>query len=102
MCGISGIFAYREAARSPIRDELERACRRMTCRGPDGDGLWIDESGQVGLGHRRLAIIDPTESAAQPMALPEASLVITFNGEIYNYRELRRELERAGERFFSN
>jgi asparagine synthase (glutamine-hydrolysing) len=56
----------------------------------------------VGLGHRRLSIIDLTEAGAQPMATPDGSLVIVFNGEIYNYRELRRELEKRDCRFRSD
>lgn len=68
-------------------------------RGPDGSGLWLDE--RVALGHRRLAIIDLTEAGAQPMVGPSGA-VITFNGEIYNYRELRVSLEAAGERFKSD
>ena len=71
----------------------------MASRGPDGAGLWLDASRRVGLAHRRLSVIDPTPSAAQPMTLDGARLVITFSGEIYNYRVLRRELEVEGRRF---
>jgi asparagine synthase (glutamine-hydrolysing) len=69
-------------------------------RGPDSDGLWID--GPVGLGHRRLAIIDLTPNAHQPMTNETGEYVIVFNGEIYNYQSLRVELETAGHRFHSN
>src|SRR3712207_2403711 len=68
-------------------------------RGPDGAGLWT--AGAIGLGHRRLKIIDLSERGAQPMHDPEPGLTVVFNGCIYNYRELRRELEGAGYRFFS-
>lgn len=74
----------------------------MIRRGPDGAGMWLSEDGLVGLGHRRLAIIDPTPSGAQPMAAFDGRLRITFNGEIYNYRELRRELEGKGRVFRSS
>ena len=69
---------------------------RMAARGPDGSGEWYSADRRVGLAHRRLAIIDLTEAAAQPMHDPETGNVIVFNGEIYNYRELRRELEARG------
>jgi asparagine synthase (glutamine-hydrolysing) len=71
----------------------------MAARGPDGSGEWYSADRRVGLAHRRLAIIDLTEAAAQPMQDPETGNVIIFNGEIYNYRELRRELEAQGVTF---
>lgn len=74
----------------------------MALRGPDGDGLWMSRDARVGLAHRRLAVIDLSEGGAQPMATADGRLRITFNGEIYNYRELRRELERKGHVFLSD
>jgi len=68
----------------------------MFARGPDGKGEWYDRSGRVGLGHRRLAIIDLSNQAAQPMIAEDGDLVISFNGEIYNYLALRGELEQKG------
>lgn len=73
----------------------------MIDRGPDGAGTWISSDSLVGLGHRRLAIIDLSTSGAQPMVTEDGALCITFNGEIYNYRELRKELEGKGFRFRS-
>jgi asparagine synthase (glutamine-hydrolysing) len=74
----------------------------MTARGPDGQGEWYSSDGRVGLGHRRLAIIDLSEGGAQPMASHDGQNIITFNGEIYNYRELRKELEAQGHVFRSD
>jgi asparagine synthase (glutamine-hydrolysing) len=74
----------------------------MVARGPDGAGIWIAEGGRVGFGHRRLAIIDLTGAGAQPMTNHDKSLVVTFNGEIYNYRELRNDLETKGYVFRTN
>ena len=93
MCGINGIV---QLGAGFEREELLRTRDRMAARGPDGSGEWVSAAGQVGLGHRRLAIIDLSPAAAQPMAFAEGRYRIVFNGEIYNYRELRDELVRAG------
>lgn len=74
----------------------------MSARGPDGSGEWFSSDHRVGLGHRRLAIIDLTESGSQPMVGIKGTPVISFNGEIYNYKELRYQLEKKGYRFLSN
>lgn len=96
MCGIAGIFAYGQSAPPVDQEELLRIREAMIKRGPDGAGLWMSADRRVGLAHRRLAIIDLSEAGAQPMATAEGRYRITFNGEIYNYRELRRELEAKG------
>ena len=97
MCGIAGILRFDDA---PLREEvLEAMTASLAHRGPDGCGTKIHEN--VGLGHRRLAIIDP-EGGRQPLSNEDGSVWITFNGEIYNFRELRRELETAGHRFRTN
>lgn len=101
MCGIVSIYSYGSDAPPVDRAELLRVRDRMTARGPDGCGEWYSADGRVGLGHRRLAIIDLSESGAQPMQDPATGNVITFNGEIYNYRELRAKLEQKGYRFRS-
>ena len=93
MCGINAIYAYRASSAPIDRDELV-ACRdAMRSRGPDGADAWVSPDGRVGMGHRRLAIIDLSEGGRQPMR--RGPLVIVFNGEIYNYRELRAELRGA-------
>lgn len=96
MCGIAAIFAYAPNTPGVADEELVAIRDQMTARGPDGAGAWFDAQHRVGLGHRRLAIIDLTASGAQPMLLPGRQLAITFNGEIYNYRELRATLEAKG------
>jgi asparagine synthase (glutamine-hydrolysing) len=101
MCGIAAIFAYDSSAPGVNEGELVAIRDRMAARGPDGAGLWIDSVRRVGLGHRRLSIIDISDAGHQPMLLPGKNLVIVFNGEIYNYRELRTGLERKGCRFHS-
>jgi asparagine synthase (glutamine-hydrolysing) len=101
MCGIAGIYAYHYAANSVDRTELQRIRDYMAARGPDGVGEWYAQNERVGLGHRRLAIIDLSQHGAQPMVSADGKLVITFNGEIYNYRQLRVKLEARGHRFRS-
>jgi len=92
MCGIAGILNLDGA---PVdRDMLERMTDVIAHRGPDSDGHWID--GRVGLGHRRLSIIDLSREADQPMVSQAGSEIIVFNGEIYNYQELARDLEAKG------
>lgn len=95
MCGITGFFNFRDT-RASSRETLERMTRRLLHRGPDADGFYLD--GGVGLGFRRLAIIDLV-SGDQPMTSADDTLVLVCNGEIYNYRELRARLESRGHHF---
>jgi asparagine synthase (glutamine-hydrolysing) len=99
MCGIAGIYAYHYAANAVDRDELRRIRDHMATRGPDGLGEWYSPDERVGFGHRRLTIIDLSERGAQPMVSADSKLVVTFNGEIYNYRQLRASLEAKGHQF---
>ena len=97
MCGIAGFF-------SPgVIDSAEGTLRRMTAaiahRGPDAQGIWVDRSQGVALGHRRLAIVDLTEAGRQPMLSASGRYVIVFNGEVYNFQQLRHQLEPLGHRF---
>ena len=101
MCGIAGLYAYLDVAPPVDRAELARMNARMAPRGPDGSGDWFSTDGRVGFTHRRLAIIDLSERGAQPMHSADGLLTITFNGEIYNYKELKAELEAKGYRFRS-
>ena len=101
MCGINGIFGYGVAAPPLDPEELAATRDAMTPRGPDGSGLWLSDCRRIGFGHRRLSIVDLSDAGAQPMRTADGSLVVTFNGEIYNHLELRRELEGEGVHFRS-
>jgi asparagine synthase (glutamine-hydrolysing) len=101
MCGINCIFAYHNAANPIDRDELVRSRDHMTPRGPDAFGSWFSACDRVGLGHRRLSVIDLSDAGAQPMASDDGKLIVVFNGEIYNHVALRRRLEAKGYRFRS-
>jgi asparagine synthase (glutamine-hydrolysing) len=94
MCGIAGLWSA--AAARPKRHELEAMVRALRHRGPDGSGIRVD--GPIGLGHARLSIIDLT-TGAQPMANEDGTVWVVFNGEIFNYLELRQQLLREGHRF---
>src|SRR2546423_3243096 len=96
MCGINGIFAYNPCAGIPTDSELLATREAMRARGPDGAGAWWSGDRRCGLGHRRLAILDLSERAGQPMASDDGRYGVTFNGEIYNYPSLRKELEAEG------
>src|ERR1700730_17131817 len=98
MCGINGIFAYHLASSAPGEAELLATRDAMRARGPDGSGAWWTRDRRCGLGHRRLSIIDLSDRASQPMTSEDGRLVIVFNGEIYNYPQLRVELEADGTR----
>jgi asparagine synthase (glutamine-hydrolysing) len=92
MCGIAGLINVDGAPVSPIT--LKRMTDAIAHRGPDGEGQWIEEN--VGIGHRRLAIIDLSPAGHQPMISADHRFVLSYNGEIYNFRELRTELEAVG------
>lgn len=101
MCGFAALFAYADTAPAIDGRALMAMRESMAARGPDGAGTWEAPSGRAGLAHRRLAIIDLSESGAQPMVLADGdggagTLALSYNGEIYNYRDLRAELESAG------
>ncbi|MRG71509.1 asparagine synthase (glutamine-hydrolyzing) [Alphaproteobacteria bacterium HT1-32] len=94
MCGIAGTTTPDDAL-------LRRFADGLGHRGPDASGVWAEPEGRIGFAHTRLAIIDLSEGGAQPMRSPCGRYALTFNGEIYNYRQLRQDLEAAGEHFSS-
>src|SRR5688500_5557319 len=100
MCGIAGFI---DSSRSVASDELaaiaERMSRTLTHRGPDDGGVWVDADSGVALGHRRLSIVDLSAEGHQPMRSADGRFVLVFNGEIYNFAEIRDLLESAGHRF---
>ena len=101
MCGICGILARPQSmGEEPVsKDQLEILRDAQRHRGPDDAGTWIAEDGSVGLGHRRLSIIDLSSAGHQPMATSDDQLRVVFNGEIYNFMELRAELQECGHVF---
>ena len=101
MCGIVGVWSSQTITDHDTGErQLADMVSRIVHRGPDGRGIWFD--GTVGLGHARLAVIDLSDAAAQPMADVEGVVRVTYNGEIYNYRQLRQQLANLGHRFQSD
>jgi len=100
MCGIAGLIGV--VGVSNGQEPVKRMMDAMKHRGPDGEGIYISKNNDCVLGHTRLAIIDLSPAAAQPMTNEDSSLQLVFNGEIYNFKELRTELESFGHRFRSN
>lgn len=103
MCGICGIIDYNQKIRID-ENVLGRMCSSIRHRGPDDEGIYFNSQArpQIGLGHRRLKVIDLSKDAYQPMTNEDETLRIVFNGEIYNYKELRAELENKGHVFKSH
>ena len=97
MCGIAGMIDWRAATSADaLRSIGEAMIETVRHRGPDAGAVWVEAESGAALGQRRLAIIDLSPSGAQPMHSADRRYVITFNGEIYNYRDIRRELQAAG------
>ncbi|MDX1650989.1 MAG: asparagine synthase (glutamine-hydrolyzing) [Brumimicrobium sp.] len=93
MCGISGIVSFNKPV---VPQQIEDMTKALSHRGMDAEGIFYDDKGLCALGHRRLSIIDLSEQANQPMHLKESGLTIVYNGEIYNYPEIRKQLENKG------
>lgn len=100
MCGIAGIIANDPSLLQ--RSDLARLAAAIAHRGPDGEGIWINPEETAGFVHRRLAIIDTSSRGHQPMHTPDQQSSIVYNGEVYNFLEIRTELEALGSRFFSD
>jgi len=97
MCGIAGLLNLNGSPASPA--VIRQMTLEIAHRGPDGEGHWIEN--HIALGHRRLSIIDLSDLGKQPMQTADGRWLITYNGEIYNYRELRSELSTKGYAFRS-
>jgi asparagine synthase (glutamine-hydrolysing) len=100
MCGIAGIFTGNEIKLDS--SDLAQLAAALAHRGPDGEGIWINLDQTAGLVHRRLAIIDTSDRGHQPMHSTDGAYTIVFNGEIYNFLELREQLQQLGSQFFSD
>ena len=100
MCGIAGIIATGNI--EPNATDLKRLANALAHRGPDGEGIWFSQNRRAGFVHRRLAIIDTSSAGHQPMSSADGAYTIVFNGEIYNFLELRKELEHEGSLFRSD
>jgi len=99
MCGIAGIFLHPEKSDPRKLATIAQLTATLQHRGPDASGTWIDAEGGIALGHRRLSIVDLSEAGKQPMLSRDKNLVMSFNGEVYNFAELRRTLEKSHHRF---
>lgn len=104
MCGIVGIAGRDDGAEgaSALTDRARSMVGRLRHRGPDDDGAWSSGRLRAALGHRRLAVIDTTPASRQPIRSPDGTVALSYNGEVYNYRNLRKQLEDAGDRFRSD
>ena len=96
MCGICGFYKISPTAPSIHETYLKDMNEQMLHRGPDGGRVWMEKENRCGLGHRRLSIVDLADTAFQPMSNEDGSIVIAFNGEIYNHADIRKELEATG------
>jgi asparagine synthase (glutamine-hydrolysing) len=96
MCGISGLFDFQARPSDSLRPTCERMSNALLHRGPDDSGVWVDESGHIALGHRRLSILDLSVAGRQPMISACGRYVIVFNGEVYNYLSIRSQLQTEG------
>lgn len=102
MCGLNGIYSYRDSAPPPSAEEVRRTSDAQRLRGPDGDGFFTSANGRCLFAHRRLSIIDLSERGLQPMHSASGRYTIVYNGEIYNYPELRAEALAAGRKLVSD
>ena len=96
MCGIAGILSFGNSSYRIFAEDLKRMVSTIAHRGPDGEGIWLSPDHRIGLGHRRLSIIDLASTAAQPMCNEDQSIWVVFNGEIYNHADIRKELNVIG------
>src|SRR5262245_15194586 len=98
MCGVAGFWEFGERSADPLR-EIRGMTGAIVHRGPDADGHWMDAESGLALGHRRLSILDRSEAGAQPMVSPGGRYVVSFNGEFYNWRDVRAVESEHGARW---
>ena len=96
MCGIAGVLSSTAKPREQLERDAVAMADSLAHRGPDDHGVWSDAEAGIALTHRRLSIVDLSPAGHQPMTSADGRFVITYNGEIYNFQELRRELEARG------
>jgi asparagine synthase (glutamine-hydrolysing) len=101
MCGIAGFWKLQGPILRDPAARAERMAEAMRLRGPDDRGVWISEDRRLALSHRRLSILDVSSRGRQPMLSPDGRSVIVYNGEIYNFRDIRSDLEKEGDRFIT-
>ncbi len=102
MCGLAGVFSRNNRSSDELQGIVSRMTAAIVHRGPDDNGVWIDAAAGVALGFRRLAILDLSAQGHQPMQSANGRFMLVFNGEVYNYRSIRRELESIGCAFRGN
>jgi len=101
MCGISGIIKDKKSNTPGLENQIKKMTVSLKHRGPDNSGIWIDNDNSIALGHQRLSILDLSAAGNQPMEFSECKFVISFNGEIYNHLEIRREIERDSKKIIN-
>src|SRR5580698_3839502 len=99
MCGIAGFVEFRAAEAAGLESRARQMADQLVHRGPDDSGLWVDPPFGLALGFRRLSILDLSPAGHQPMCSASGRYAIVFNGEVYNFGDLRAELEGLGHRF---
>jgi asparagine synthase (glutamine-hydrolysing) len=101
MCGISGIIKDKKSNTPGLENQIKKMTVSLKHRGPDNSGIWIDNDNSIALGHQRLSILDLSAAGNQPMEFSECKFVISFNGEIYNHLEIRKEIERDSKKIIN-
>ena len=96
MCGICGFWSSSSNSRYDFSSLTKEMTRKLSHRGPDDEGIWFNENVKIGLGHRRLSIVDLSDAGRQLMISPSGRYVLIFNGEIYNHKTIRAELSNLG------
>ena len=102
MCGIAGIINENSRERRGLKGKIKRMTDSIAHRGPNGEGFFVDEKMGIALGHRRLSILDLSLAGKQPMPDDSEKLWIIFNGEIYNYVELKKELQKKHKKIYKS